>query len=102
MGEVWFTSAAKGFTQSGNEFIAVGTSDGRIYRITPENDGVNFSKTLAFTTSISIPITGIVADSKSRTLGMINGRGSFILMKPSDNTEEEWALVNDIAKALDV
>ena len=45
MGEVWFTSAAKGFTQSGAEFIAVGTSDGRIYRITPENDGVNFTKT---------------------------------------------------------
>lgn len=87
MGEVWFTSAAKGFTQSGVEFIAVGTSDGRIYSITPENDGVNFSKSIAFTTSISIPITGIVADTNARTLAMINGRGSFILLKPTDNAD---------------
>jgi hypothetical protein len=51
--------------------------------------------------SISIPITGIVGDPKSKSIGMINGRGSFLVLKPMDDPEEEWVVVNNITQALD-
>ena len=46
--ESWFTCSCTGYSQEGNEFIAVATSDGRIFQITPQPDGVNFTKRVAF------------------------------------------------------
>lgn len=46
--EAWFTCASVAVTPSGTEFIALGTSDGRIFRVKPENDGVKFTTGIDF------------------------------------------------------
>lgn len=80
--EVWFTCSSVGSTPSGKEFIALATSDGRIFRVQPENDGVNFTKGVDFSMGMGHPITAIAFDPSSKVFMIGTGAGHVIFMNP--------------------
>ena len=47
---IWFSSVSVAFSSTtGDEFLALATSDGRILRINVEGGGANFTKEVGFT-----------------------------------------------------
>ena len=79
----WFTCSSKAYDfDSGEEFIAVATNEGRIYKLKEQVPG-QFTKEIAFTMGIISPITTMTSDSKSRHLLIGLGGGEITLLKCS-------------------
>ena len=88
----WFTCASKAYDfDSGEEFIAVATSEGRIYKLKEQVPG-QFTKEIAFTMGIISPITTMISDAKSRHLLIGLGGGEITLLKCS--IDQQWDMIN--------
>ena len=83
MADKWFTCSSKAYDfDSGEEFIAVATNEGRIYKLKEQVPG-QFTKEIAFTMGIISPITTMTSDAKSRHLLIGLGGGEITLLKCS-------------------
>jgi hypothetical protein len=82
MNDVWFTCSEKAYDfQSGEEFIAVATNEGRFYRVKIGAGGAQFTQEVAFTMGIISPITAIASDYKSHHLLIAQGSGEVTFLK---------------------
>ena len=89
----FFTSAATGYEKgSSDEFIAVGTSSGEIYSVTP--NGSSFVKEIAFQMTDQSAITCISGDPKSKNLAVGNSNG-YVIIFETDN-QAEWKPISNI------
>lgn len=69
----------------------MGTSDGRIFEITPQADGVNFNKRMAFSLGVTTPITALVADGAVKTICLATGNGLVVCLLPMDEASQaDW------------
>ena len=56
---------------------------------------MNFTKRVAFTLSVSVPITALAADKAAKTLCLATGNGIVLVVKPEDETSNgEWQLAS--------
>ena len=73
---IWFTSCAKVFDQdSGEEFIALSTNDGRVFSIQVQGGGAQFVTDNAYTTTSAVPIVAMACDPRSKVLMLATGLG---------------------------
>ena len=74
--QIWFTCSARALdAESGQEFIAIATNDGRVYSITVEGGGAQFVTDSAFTMSVTTPIVSMAMDVRSKILMLASGLG---------------------------
>jgi len=72
----WFTCSSLAYsTDSGEEFIAVATSDGKIFRVSVQGGGASFTKEQSFTMGLTDAIMSMASDPKSKTLAVASGSG---------------------------
>ena len=95
---IWFSCSSLAYsTDTGEEFIAVATSDGKIFRLSVQGGGASFTKEQSFTMGITDAILSMASDPKSKTLAVASGSGYVYFMAPKD--EGEWNAVNDLGKS---
>ena len=76
--------------ETGEEFVAVGTSNGSIYRIDVGAGGASFVKDNVHTINDQI-ITGMAACPKARVIAVITGEGQCCFLKPKDGNS--WSQI---------
>ena len=77
LNRIWFTSCSKVIDQdSGEEFIAVATNDGRVFSIQVRGGGAQFVTDSAFTImDHAAPIVTMAYDLRSKVLLLATGLG---------------------------
>ena len=60
----WFTCASVAYCGDA-EFLAIGTNDGRIFRVDVQNQGASFTHDIAFTMGLCNAIMSMASDPKS-------------------------------------
>jgi hypothetical protein len=78
---VWFTSCTlASYSDSGEQFIAVSTNEGRIFAVEVQSGGVSFNKDIGFTLGISDAILDLTYDPKTKYLGLATGTGHIAFL----------------------
>lgn len=86
----WFTSACLAFSQpTGEEFIAVGASNGTVYRVSVGANASNFVKDNGHSLGEEYPITGLAACPKSRSIVVATADSTAFFFKPQDGSKWE-------------
>lgn len=94
----WFTCAQTAFNASNSEeFIAVGTSDGRIHAIGVKEPKTSFVKGLAYAFDKKQAIMSMAYDPQSKELGVGTGTGLVQLFLCDKQTD--WRIVKTIQPA---
>ena len=92
LSDVWFTCSSKAYDfDTSEEFIAVATNEGRIFKVKESVPG-QFSKDIGFTMGIINPIVTMTSDVKSRHLLVGSGGGEVTFLKCS--LENQWDMIN--------
>ena len=92
LNDIWFTCSSKAYDfDTSEEFIAVGTNEGRIFKVKESVPG-QFTKEVGFTMGIINPIVTMASDAKSRHLLVGSGGGEVTFLKCS--LENQWDMIN--------
>lgn len=95
----WFVSASTAyFADSGEEFIALGTSNGIIFRVKVGPGQSSFQKEPGFTNGVENSFLCMASCPKSKTLAITTGDGSCLFLLPKES--EEWEPVGDSIKEI--
>ena len=86
---MWFSCASVSYsTDTGDEFLAVATNEGKIFRVEVQGSGANLSHSVAFVMGLSNAIISMASDPKSKILCLCTGLGATLFLACYD--DKEW------------